>query len=237
MTQPAPHGYPDWGRFVASSDKLLLNDTQAAHNNTYTSATIFVGDIPYIGVRLFIGTNSAHAEVRYYLESSLTTLLATDSFDYRGGSDLHIGLLVKGPFVSVVVTPTVNPIDITLSITSRHGPGSSLTENPLRYVLISQLAVAIGAGATVQAFSTEITPGPAMWSIQTNVATWTASIGAIDAAGVNTRLDLASNVFPAMPRLVFLPPTTVRIGITNTSGAAGTVDFFCTAQHIHSPGR
>lgn len=234
MTQPEPHGYPDWGRFAASADKLYEKILLLGVVGQHITQTYFVGDVPYIGFHIGVQTNNVAVAIGWAQDAAFANGLWNDSIDLLSGTNTDVVLPVKAPFMRIVFTPNASPYDIIATIASRHVPGHPLIPGNLGNVIISSVATPIAAGATVALVASVVYPGPAVWSIQTALAAWNASIGTFDFAAVLTRIDLADQISGNPSRRVFLPPAIVRIGITNNTGAAGTFSAFCSVDPQYS---
>lgn len=233
MTTPEPHGYPDWGRFVASADKLYDRVNLFNQLAQVTRGPYFVGDVPYVGFHISIQNAGCSVSVVWSQDAAAATVLWTDRIEFSSFTLTDIVLPVKGPFLSIRFTPVATPYDIILTVTSRHTPGRPLQQDTLGNVPISSEFVPANPGVAVVLLSSVIYPGPAVWTIETGLAAFRASVGTIDSAGVIRRADIVTELSKERSRRVFLPAATIRIGFTNNTAAAGTFDTFVSVDPLY----
>lgn len=226
MTAPVAHGYPDWGRFSASSDKTYEVFSFLNQVGDVNSSVHFVGDVPYISLFTFVPVDGAFCFVNWFEDEALTPPLWTDAIELSNSATIQINLPVRGPWMQVQWTPDTTPFDVFGQVTSSRYPNAPIGDSAVRNVLLSRVNIPIGAGATVTSVAGTIIPGPAIWNIFATPATWTASVDAIHPDGTATRLDNIDNTRGKDSRFLFLPPAVARISVTNTSGAGGA--FFIT---------
>jgi hypothetical protein len=226
MTAPTAHGYPDWGRYAASSDKTY--DTFSTINAVadVESAVYFVGDVPYISLFTFTTGNGAYCFVEWFEDEAITPPLWTDTIELSNEATCYINLPVRGPWLLIRWEPAATPFSVFGTVTSSRYPNAPVGNQGTRNVLLSRVNVAIGAGATVNSIAGTIIPGPAVWNIFATPATWTASVDALHPDLTAIRLDNIDNTRGKDSRFLFLPLAVARISVTNTSGAAGA--FFVT---------
>lgn len=233
MTAPSAHGYPDWGRFAASSDKLFDTFTQNNIAVTFTSSTYFVGDVPYIGLFNVVTGNGAELTLYWGDDASLTHVLRTDTIEFSNNCSIDITIPVKGPYLVLQWVPVATPYSINGVLVSSRTSQSELGNSAIRNVLIRQVNTPVGAGATVQAIAASIIPGPAVWNLSCTAATYSATVSAIHPDLTAVRLDTISQVIPFASRVLYLPPMLMVITVTNTSGAPASFSGTLMAKPMY----
>lgn len=231
MGQPISHGFPDWGRQQAPTDVILLSQTTFNMAASVVLFEGFVGTAPYLQVNAFNDPgNRGRIEFQWYADAALTVFLYSQ-FMHLAPSGAYGGSVpIAAPFVKVIATAAAFPQTLTVAIITGVAYTSRMSLAGGIPILVSQVGVAVGAGATVAADSTFTVPGLAHWSVDTALATWTARLEALDMAG--TVFQLASTRNTALPgiHLVYLPLMPVRVSFTNTTGAAGAFDSQVVAR-------
>lgn len=225
MTQPLPHGYPDYGRVVAQADKRLdrlsVPDIDAVTNY----GPYFTGDAPFVDIGFVSGVGAFRIELRYYADAALTIQTNAYGMDILNGMIINLTFPVKGPYLQFRVTPAAinSSFDCDLTVMGdgmSDGGGSSRTP-----IVLSDLNRNVAGGGNFAATSVWLAPGPAVWNVYTFLATWEARLEALDFNGVALRLDTANNTQGNFSRLVYLPLRPIRLTVLNTTGAAGNFNY------------
>lgn len=220
MSQPESHGYPDWGRYAAGSDKVVYFDTSAIAVSGESYGPFFVGDSPYLGVTLTPNTNAARFELSFWQTSAVSGFMGDYYVDCQPATSFNGLIASQGPWLLITAnTPVVGGL-ATKRIWSSHSMYGSAWL-PLEGSMISRNGAAVGAGATVLTQAGRVRPGPAVWNVFSALATWTAWIDVVDYLGNLTRLDTITQAQGNASRSLFLPPANVRFNFQNTTGAAG----------------
>lgn len=233
MTAPTSHGYPDWGRFLATSDKIYDNFDFPNQNAAVESAIYFVGDVPYVGLITIVPVVGCDVFVDWLPDNGISSPIWTDTFAITNSATLQINLPVRAPYVRITWNPATTPFGAFGSLTSSRYPNAAMGLFATRNVLISRVNIPIGAGATVTSIPSEIIPGPAIWNLFIPAATWTASVDAVKADGTLTRLDTADNTLGKFSRDLYLPGTVCRVSVTNTTGAASAFNIVLMAKPLY----
>lgn len=236
MTQPVSHGYPDWGRYAAVADKVLVADTQSNISVTTTYPRLFVGDVPYLGINLTVTAN--HMAFRFLFWDAPTggNSLTGQGFSIRNGSDLEITIPVGGPWVELIAIPSAaNSAFSRLLFTSSQSHRFTF----LGYgegILIS-FNQSIPAGNTVTFSANKVFPGEAHWFTESPGDNWTSRVETFDFAGTATIIDeFRTTTIRDAGRQIFLPPIDVRMVVVN-SGAVGASFRGALVARPIEPGR
>lgn len=236
MTQPIPHGYPDYGRFAASADKTLLDLNVADIDAQTNYGTVFVGDVPWLGVFFLSNGGTFTVQLRYGTAADGTGILTVQTFVVESAGIALLSFPVGGPFLTLRVTPLAINASFNAQVYTQHSPSPTDNGDTTPNVAVSAVAQAVGAGATVVLAASRVFPGPAVWSVFTTLATWEAHIRSHTAAGTQTRLDTVNQATPNPSRALYLPNEFVRVSFTNNTGAANTFNTTVTVSPYWSPG-
>jgi len=224
MTAPEPHGYPDWVRQVATSDKLLDAQTRAAFTGPETFGPYFVGDVEWIQIIFTASVNNFRARFSFVDDAIASNLMSQQDVVFRSVATSSISLPVRGPYLLIETVTDAAGAGFNFILSTGKTGGLMVNAQSTENVLISTIGTAVGAGATVQLLATRTHPGPAVWSIFTALATWNAMLNTLDHTGGLTRLDTIDNTNAKAERRTYLPYQPGRITFTNTTGAGGTVN-------------
>jgi hypothetical protein len=224
MGQPVSHGYPDWGRQASPTDIALIDISGQAIDGDTTLFEGYVGNTNYLNIWANPSVGDfMEITVDFYTDAAFTQFVMANLFTVDAGFILALGIPVSGPYCRVQAFPQTSPQNLTLKLVTGVVPHSRLSGGGLEPRLIGA-SQNIGAGLTVNYDAGTATPGLAVLSIDTSLATWTASLQDLSrTAAANTQLVVRSTVYPG-PFLVALGGRIPRVAVTNTTGAAGTVD-------------
>jgi hypothetical protein len=236
MTQPIGTGYPDFGRYIAHSQKLYADLTVADIDAATDYGPYFVGDVPHIGVRFTATTLNHFVFFRWQMDQPGTVFLADDSCVVNQGNLLGTSLPVKGPWLRIGVTPSAANAAFTLKLWSLVEAASFGLSDPKANILLGTFNTAVAAGATSTLNSLRPWPGAAVWTVFTALATWEAQLGTVDFGAAFNPIDSVNQANPNPSRSLFLPMEPVRTTFTNNTGAAGTYRLAVMARPI-GPGR
>jgi hypothetical protein len=222
MTAPQPHGYSDFGRYVARADKILIQDTVTPTVGNKNYPVVFVGDVPSISVIGNSPTNGLLLRILFYDDAALTNSLAMHSIDIPATTACDVVLPVLGPYMLVQAIISAAGgfyiVSIATSYTGRTGLGTHWST----HLLMNSVATAVGAGITATVQCTRVKPGWATVLWDTALATWLGIINVLDYQNNQFRIDTATNASPRAPRQIFIPPAGLEAKFTNTTGAGGT---------------
>lgn len=221
MTQPVPHGYPDWSRFTPSADKFLDFQSRAAFAGPETFGPYFVGDVEWVHIMCNATTNNFRFRFSFVDDVLLTHQLAQQDAVFRAVSASALSLPVRGPYLTVGVTASGAGSAFDFTLSSAKSGGLMVPAQSAENILIGTIGTAVGAGATTTVVATRTHPGPAVWSVFTALATWTALMDSVDHVGGLARLDSIDNTNAKAERRTHLPYQPAQIRVTNTTGAAG----------------
>jgi len=235
MTTPVAHGYPDFGRFVAQSDSILLR-----HDNQGISASTdidlgFVGNYAGLGFAFLSNANGFWIEFRFYQDEALTNFITSYVFDVFPGKSAERVLLPLGPYLMVRIIPSAALGDYDLTIWSAPNLAIPMNGNPARNVIISQTNAAIAATSNTLIVAARVWPGDANWTCRSTSSNWTAELHGVDYLGVQTDIDImAGNASTVLNHRVFLPSETVRVKFTNNEAAARNFWLFVNGRPLNA---
>lgn len=236
MTSPVSHGYPDFGRYRATADKVLIAQTAAVINAPQTLSRLFVGDTPYVFISLSPAVNHFHCRIDFYDAPSAGNRFSGQALSVRLNQAASWTIPVAGPWMEVILTANAYPATYTLRMDTAHVPYSGLAgEHDGNILLAANQNILAGASATVTAI--RVWPGEAHWFCESAVATWTARVETLDYLGTATIIDeMRKTAAGDDGRQIFIPPISVQMVVTNQSAGAGTFRFAVVARPIE-PGR
>lgn len=232
MTQPVPHGFPDWGRFDSSADKVYIRFDESGLTGNFSLDPLFVGDVSHVGISCVVTQNAAYMAIDWYEDEGLTSALWSDTIEFAADKLCVINLPVRGPYLSIAWEPQATPYNILGRITSAKS-GKAAIGAADENVLISRLNIAIGAGAVVSSTSFRIIPGPAIWNVFVTSTTWTAAISGVHPDGTTIRLDTINQTVGHASRPLYLPACSLVLTITNTSAAAAAFNCAVMAKPLY----
>lgn len=234
MTSPVVHGYPDWYRVQSRADKLYLDDTSTSTTVARILFTEFVGDISFLGCRLLMTTEPASFEFNFYADSGQTILLSQVVIDVAAGGQFIGSIPVSGPWVRLrrilnganANTTQALVYEASTLFHANHGA-------PTNNILLTQDNTAIGAGVTATLDTTRTWPGEAHVYATMNAVSWNADVYSRDRSGTNRLLVRLDQSTGSQPALIFLPPTPIRLVITNNDASAHNYRFALVARPVY----
>lgn len=234
MTSPVVHGYPDYSRQTPESDVVFQSLTNVAVNAPTTYGPFFCGAFPAIGFRTSITGDNARVTITYYNDQAKTVQLGSLGYDvYTTGGGCHT-FPVLGPWFTVQVTPGPANITLTMVTWAAPHPAMETIDQGTTSVLISNPAIAVGAGATATVDASWVVPGDASWVASSSLATFNASLYVVDYLGTETNLDVTTQYTNSYRRAIHLPYMRVRVRVSNQTGAAGTIGVRVSAHPVNA---
>lgn len=232
MTAPTPHGYPDYGKFVAQADKILF-DLQRNNGAAFESfAPIFVGDIPAISVFFSNATQPARVNLRFWDSLALGIEVTGHAWDNTSFGINEYQFPVMAPWMTIELTFAAGVVNWHMTIASNVGRGNAYKNDPGSSILMSQVSTAVAAGGISTVDIAPTRPGPALLNIDTSMATWLATLSARDYLGNLTRFDTITNAHAKQPRPLELPTVPIRFTFQNTTAAAGAYTASIVARAV-----
>ena len=232
MTAPVPHGYPDWGRSVAQSDVVIVNDTAQSINAVKDYGIFFVGNLRALGVIFVSNGNAGNVSLTFYADQAGTIPIVSYGISLQSADYSPQPVRVMGAFVRVQVGPgPAVPFLYDLLVASQPDYGARSPDHTLA-AGISVVGGPIGAGATVIVNCPVVLAGPAVWTANVGGGAFSAYLQTIDEIGGITFLDHITAASPVFDnRHAYLPSMHVRIRLDNNTGAPQTYDAFLTRLH------
>lgn len=221
MTAPEPHGYPDWGRFVASGDKLYIFENETNGANVENRGPFFVGDVPSLAINHVYTGSAGRVSFNFWADAALTQSVQGSDFDFGVQGSMEVVIPVMGPWLTVQIVTNVPPAQWLLKIASNIGRRASFGNSAGRNVIMSQVGTAVAAGATSTIDIGVIVPGPALLNIDTSLATWLATLSERDSSATIVRMDTITHLHAKAPRPCYMSGITPRFTFQNTTGAPG----------------
>jgi hypothetical protein len=231
VTVPIAHGYPDWNRWQATADAVWINDPLRVTSVPVTYLADFVGNQPGLFVWANPTVGSIKIELKWYADMAATILIDTYTIDCYITGLVRQPVPILGPVVQVTVTPGIAlPAHYTLLMVTQPQRGA-FSLGAAGGAELSANAVAIGAGATQTIDTADVHEGPAVWFAYMTGGTWFANLHAIDYLNAFHTIDhVDQNIGPGASRAVFLPPSVVRLSITNQTAAGQTYWAFLSRK-------
>lgn len=230
MTAPVAHGYPDYGRTSARANVLYHDVTDADIDAQEALPRKFVGDRAYIQFFFSADTNHFDLSFTYSIGSAGQQTTATQKFSCRQGGSIESSDPVKGPYVSVVVTPSAVNSAYTFKMWGTDGPSHQGSNDDFGNLLYDQDGISIGATTTRTDEISVVWPGPASFFVVSTAASWTSYVEGINKSGTVRHIARRSQVSPVEPQLFFLPRSTVRIRTTNNDAGARLFFMYLNAH-------
>lgn len=229
MTQPVTHGFPDWARQTPAVD-VIYERIDVPDIDALTSyGPYFVGATPHVGVLFGATTNNFDASFSFFADEALTLSLADVHLEIRQGQTAPQVIPAYGPWLRVNVVPSAANGSFFMRLWATPVPGRPMRDSARDNMLVSQTATNIGAGATSTFSPSRVWPGPAVWSVDTAAATWTAVLSTISPSGTVRLIDAMRNGASPTSRGVYLPNASLQLAVTNTTGAAATFNVGLSA--------
>lgn len=230
MTAPVPHGYPDFGRFIAGADKLV---TSVTDNNLAAPANygpFFVGDIPFVRFYFRAFIRNFDVVYNFYEDEAQTILLGTESFVVRVLGFYDQATPALGPFVTITVSPSAAGGSFDMRVVAAHTQWRPGDASPLTSVPFSGSAVAYPAGIT-DLDDPYVVPGPAVFFAECLTANTQIDLRAVNSAGTSTFLARIANPDGRVAMPVFLPRMPLRLRIDNNSGGGANFTYSVMRQY------
>lgn len=233
MTAPVAHGYPDYGRYSARADLLLINQQNVAVNVDTVYNIGFVGGIEALGVVANSNGTGALWHFDYYSDAAGTLLLSRTSVETGSNRPFEKSLPTYGPFLRITLSPNAAGSTYTLVVWSTTRSAISNNGQPQRSILIAQTTVNIGAGATSTFTASRVWPGSATWSVTGQTTGFRATISHLSRAAVATVMgSMQTGALGTIQHQLFLPARVIEVAITNTAAGAANFDTYVTARNI-----
>lgn len=229
MTAPIAHGYPDFGRFQATADKILDNLVGQVINGTNLYGPYFVGDVDCVRIKFLPQTNNFGVVLRYYDSAALTNLLSEDSFSCFAGDLYNQSTPALGPYLSIRVTPSAAASIFDMGVFTSRGPWRPIGNDPKRTILFQGDAVAHPAGTTLLDANL-IAPGAAEFYARCSVAGLEVNLQAVEPTGAVYHLGKIASLENTATRSVFLPPMHIQLRIANGTGAPALFGYSVTTR-------
>jgi hypothetical protein len=227
MTMPSPHGYPDWGRYVAQADKQLLDTGVVADSGTTTYNLGFVGDVGAIGFWFRANTQGHGFFLDFYTDATYTVRLNGYIYSLATGIRAWRTLATLGPYLQLRVVANAAGGSHEAAVWTSSRPAISTLNSSVDNLLIQSTAVNVAGAGNHTLNSTLAWPGEAYWTVTSSATTWRCLLQHVDLAGAANTFDSMEGVAgQTLHHKVFLPPRSIRTVYTNTGAGAANYDTY-----------
>lgn len=230
------HGYPDFNRVVSQADVLFVSQTNITISGATTYPMGYVGNQPFVGIKVFSTVGSFRVHVRFWTDATLSIPLAGFGFDIGPLGSCTTSVPVGGPFCTVIVTPDAPNRTFGMHVWSAPAEfGAAFVEGDDN-VLLGAQGQGIGAGANTTFTAVSTIPGFAIVNASTTATNWVGHLTYVDYLGAVHHLHFFAPTVKTYTQLIFLPAMPVALNLQNNDAAAQSFDFSIIARPW-SPGR
>lgn len=217
MTQPVPHGYPDYGRQASESDILIYEFEDFAFTGNILSDPLFIGNAPYLFVRVTSVAN-VRVSITWYTTPLANTTLGFDHVSTGDIGEASVNFAVRGTYIEIFtqIDPADEPEFVTVAVYAVRHPYNWLVDVDSPTHLIDAMNVNIAAGANQIFNAVVVRSGRVRWTADFQGATtFIVYVESVDFDGVVRRLDFVRAQARATSRELYIPPIPVRIRAFN----------------------
>lgn len=233
MTAPIAHGYPDWGRYAARSDVLLLDLTGEAYTGVVTHQLGFVGGYEGIAFSFIAVVGPYRVRISYGTTALSSSIVTQYTFEFQSGGMTNVVLPILGPYCFIEVRGTGASTTYTITASTSQRDAIDQPASGKANAIINNYGQPIGAGATATATASVIWPGGAYLVVYCTGNNWVADVSALSYTGGNNFIDyLVSNGATETQHFLFLPCSQIQVRVTNNSGIAQTYYVFLVGRPI-----
>lgn len=218
MTQPVIHGYPDFGRYQAQSDKFLYQNLFPDLDAIFPVGVFFVGDVRGLGLYINAITNNVRVIVNFTEDSGGSNLFSAHTFDVLQGTIFEGSVPVLGPWASVSITPSAINGSAQLILWTTANFSQQLSGSPTSSILYSQ-AGNLPAGATITTVP-NVRMGRCILDYLFPANLSNIIIDSVDYLGAARRISAVQSNGGQDSRQIILPPTGIQITVTNFAAGA-----------------
>lgn len=236
MTMPVVHGYPDFARQVAEADVLLKHETNTATAGEVVRGPYFVGGETHLGFFFTVGLVFYRMAFEFYADKDLTLPLTNHVVEVTPFTSASFSVPVLSPWLQIRLTPGAGTDPFSFRLWTAAGQSMHMEFGGSSNVLISNAAVAVGAGAFVDVDAVRVWPGECTWMASSALATWSCELLAVGSLGGLTRLDFINQTRNLERRTLFLPAMILKARLGNQTGAPGNIGIHVVARPL-GPGR
>ena len=231
MTTPVQHGHPDWSRTVSASDILVLDTgTVAQAAATVVHGRFFVGNLPYLWVRLFVGGGGARMRLHWYEDLAGGVAIAENLVDVLFPGVAEGPFAVLAPFVEVATLVDAAPRDVNARVWQGLQP--SQTDTQLGGCALLSAFQSPVPGFTANTYNAVLVRwGWGHWTALFDLpASYYIRLNAVDYLGVQTLIGFIHSSNPHNGGVIVLPPQPIQIVALNNV-AAGHVLTYAVLVH------
>lgn len=213
MTQPVIHGYPDFGRYQAQSDKFLQHQLNLDADAQVNYGPFFVGDVRAIGIIFLAIVNHFSVRLEFYDSSTLTNFMGSHQAAVRAQTNLSTSFPVLGPWMRVEIEPSAINAQYEISLWTTSAITQIVLTGPEDCIMLSQVGN-LPAGLT-NFLLPNVRMGRCVLNYLLPGTLSNIVIDSIDHLGVVRRIFAIQGVnLSDTPKLI-LPPTTINLSVTN----------------------
>lgn len=226
MTTPVQHGHPDWSRTVSASDILVVDTgTIAQAAATVVHGRFFVGNLPFLWVRLFVDGGGARLRLHWYEDLTGGVAIAENLADTRFPAVAEGPFAVLAPFVEVATLVDATPRDVNCRVWQGLQPSQTDTQ--------------LGGSGLLSAYQSPV-PGFTTNTYDANLIRWgwgywtslfdlpasySVRLNAVDYLGAATLLAYNHFTNPHPGGLIVIPAQQMQIQALNNVAAGHVVTF------------
>lgn len=231
MTTPITHGFRDFGRQTARADVQVFNSLGLNLVALTQTAVVFVGDIPYMYVRMS-STSSTNLGISWFADAAGTVSLFGDVMTTATGGEAIQCIPVRGPYVRFTLERGAYPGTVNFQAFMVPVPFNVYAGTDGENTLISVDGTVIPAGTAVAFDAINTRGGWIHWNAFLDGGTITLQrLYAVDFTGVQHLIAVADNGNAGAGSIAFAPALPLRILINN----ANVVDLSAFAVVTHHP--
>lgn len=235
MTQPVAHGYPDWGRFMAQSDSILVQQSNQVVGATVDIPLGFVGGYAALGLFFRALANNFTIDFQFYADDALTSFITEYTFEVNAGRLLERTFPILGPYLNVEIGVLLAASQYDLSVWSAPGVAIPADGSSAPNVLIAQTNNAIAAATAETVTVGNVWPGEAHWTCRSTSANWTAELQMVDRFGTANTIDImAGGATTVLNHSIYLPARSLQVVFTNSEAAARAWWCYMTGRPLYA---
>lgn len=226
MTTPTPHGYPDWGRFMAQADTRVFNYENETLSALFSTPARFVGALPWVIVEMSTPATRARANLFWYADEAMTQLVDSYPLTCKSTAQLQVALPVGASFLQADLELTAYPDDITFTVDMIPAPVSDWTET-LGNKILTANGTNLPAAATTTISAIRVTSGWAnIWVEAFGATNVEARLLAVNFGGTRNSLVRWQISGAKDPRNLYIPPLPLELDLVNADAVDRTLNGY-----------
>lgn len=229
MTQPISHGYPDYGRYSATSDIEIADIVADVVNPNRAYGPFFVGHTLFMCLSMTATTGRFNYLLSYSKDNPSTKVVASQQAVAPQGGPSRLVFPVLGPWLTITATPHAAPGTHTMYAFTVPSGASIVGPVGTDPLFNSGGFFNIGAGGNATFLFSHMFQGEASVWTHTTAANGLIEIQCIDGTGTPALLACGSNTGVGNPKEehfdIMLPPRALQIQCFNNDAATKEFAF------------